>query len=98
MGARLKACGILIIRPASLGDALAEKIRAEQGEAILLPVIDILPAARPARLAMVIGRLHIFDWAIFISPTAVREGFVATIDWRGILICRWSRRPRRARV
>ncbi len=74
MGARLKACGILIIRPAGLGNALAEKIRAEQGEAILLPAIDILPAARPARLALLIARLHTFDWAIFISPTAVREG------------------------
>jgi len=74
MGGRLRGCGILIVRPAGLGDALAEKVRAEGGDAILFPAIAILPAARPARLAMVIARLHTFDWAIFISPTAAREG------------------------
>lgn len=74
MGGRLQGCGILIVRPAGLGEALAERVQAEGGEPILLPAIDILSAPRPARLAMVIARLHTFDWAIFISPTAAREG------------------------
>lgn len=74
MGGRLHGCGILIVRPAGLGDTLAKKVREEGGEAILFPAIDILSAARPARLAMIIARLHSFDWAIFISPTAAREG------------------------
>jgi len=74
MGGRLRGCGILIVRPAGLGDALAEKVRAEGGQAILFPAIDILAAPRPARLAMIIARLHTFDWAIFVSPTAAREG------------------------
>ena len=74
MDGRLRGCGILIVRPAGLGDALAEKVRAQGGDAILFPAIDILPAPRPARLAMIIARLHSFDWAIFVSPTAVREG------------------------
>ena len=74
MGARLHGRGILIIRPAGLGDALAQTLRAEGADALLLPAIDILPAPRPARLAMLIARLHTFDWAIFISPTAAGEG------------------------
>ena len=74
MGGRLVDCGILIVRPAGLGDSLAGKVRADGGEAILFPAIDILSAPRPARLAMIIARLHTFDWAIFISPTAAREG------------------------
>jgi len=74
MGERLQGCGILIVRPAGLGDALAGMVRADAGEAILFPAIDILAAARPARLAILIARLHTFDWAIFISPTAAREG------------------------
>ena len=70
----LRGCAILIIRPAGLGDALANMVRQAGGEALLLPTIDILPAPRPARLAMLIARLHSFDWAIFVSPTAAREG------------------------
>ena len=74
MGEKLRGNAILIVRPAGLGEALALIIRAEGGEAILLPAIDILPAPRPARLAMLIARLHTFDWAIFVSPSAAREG------------------------
>lgn len=74
MGDRLRGQAILIIRPAGLGEALAELIRGEGGEAILHPAIEILPAPRPARLAMLIARLQTFDWAIFVSPTAAREG------------------------
>ncbi|MFM9968359.1 MAG: uroporphyrinogen-III synthase [Burkholderiales bacterium] len=74
MGEKLDGFAILIIRPAGLGDALADMIRAKGGEAILFPAIEILPPPRPQRLAMVIARLHTFDWAIFVSPTAAREG------------------------
>jgi uroporphyrinogen-III synthase len=74
MGEKLRGIAILIIRPAGLGDRLADKIVEEGGEAVLFPAIEILPAPRPSRLAMVIARLHTFDWAIFVSPTAAREG------------------------
>ena len=82
MGESLRGHAILIIRPAGLGDALASQIRDEGGEAILHPAIEILPAPRPARLAMVIARLHTFDWAIFVSPTAAREGMKSVRERR----------------
>ena len=74
MGEKLRGNSILIIRPAGLGDALASMIRAEGGEPILLPAIVILSAPRPERLATLIARLHTFEWAIFVSPSAAREG------------------------
>ena len=66
MGGRLIDCGILIVRPAGLGDALAEKIHADGGDAILFPAIDILSAPRPAHLAMVsvCYKLQRFDQAL----------------------------------
>lgn len=82
MGEKLRGNAILIIRPAGLGDRLAENIAEQGGEAILFPAIDILPAPRPSRLAMVIARLHTFDWAIFVSPTAVREGMKRVLERR----------------
>ena len=74
MRSPLQQRGVLILRPQGLGDELAEVIREAGGNAMLFPTIEILPAPRPARLAMLIARLHTFDCAIFISPTAVREG------------------------
>ncbi|MCC6472999.1 MAG: uroporphyrinogen-III synthase [Burkholderiales bacterium] len=79
---RLAGHGFLILRPAGLGERLAHLIRAEGGQAILFPTIEILPPARSARLAALIARLHSFDWAVFVSPTAAREGVRTVIEHR----------------
>ena len=59
--------GVVVTRPSSLAQGLAGLIEAAGGRAYLFPAIEIepLPAAAPS------GRL---DMAVFISPTAVREG------------------------
>lgn len=93
MAERLQGCGILIIRPAGQGERLAELVRAEGGEPVLFPTIDILPPPRPARLYTLIARLHTFDWAVFVSPTAAREGVHAVLGRR-----RWPERLRLAAV
>ncbi len=90
---RLAGCGVLIVRPAGLGERLARLLAAEGAQATLFPTIEMLPAPRPARLAAVIARLHTFDWAVFISPTAAREGV------RAVRSCRdWPAEPRIAAV
>lgn len=63
----LKGKGVAITRPASLAQGLASLVEAAAGRAFLFPAIEIepLPTAAPA------GRT---DIAVFISPTAVREG------------------------
>ena len=62
----LKGRGVAVTRPASLAQGLAGLITAAGGQAFLFPAIEIqpLPAASPAKS----------DIAVFISPTAVREG------------------------
>jgi uroporphyrinogen-III synthase len=84
MSGRLQGLGVVIVRPAGRGDRLAERVAAEGAHPILFPTIEILPAARPARLATLIERLQTFDWAVFVSPTAAREGLRcvrASRDW-----------------
>jgi uroporphyrinogen-III synthase len=59
--------GVVVTRPSSLAQGLAGMIEAAGGHAYLFPAIEIepLPAAAPS------GKV---DMAVFISPTAVREG------------------------
>lgn len=65
--APLKGRGIVVTRPASLANGLARLIESAGGRALLFPAIEIQPLA--VRLPE--GK---FDMAVFISPTAVREG------------------------
>ncbi len=74
---RLDGCVVLIIRPAGLGERLAQMVRDEGGCAVVFPAIEVLPATRPERLESVLDLLHTFDWAVFVSPTAVRQGLQA---------------------
>jgi uroporphyrinogen-III synthase len=64
----LKNRGIVVTRPASLAQGLASLIEAAGGKAFLFPAIEIEPLAVPP---LALGRI---DMAVFISPTAVREG------------------------
>jgi uroporphyrinogen-III synthase len=71
MTSALAGRAVLVTRPEGLAERLAALLRAEGGEAVLFPAIEILPPEDPAGLAELIGRLEDFDIAIFISPTAV---------------------------
>jgi len=62
----LKGKGVAVTRPASLAQGLAGLVEAAGGRAFLFPAIEIEPLSpAPAGHA---------DIAVFISPTAVREG------------------------
>lgn len=65
---------ILVTRPLEQAGRLIDLIRAAGGEAVVFPAIQILDPVDPAKLNQQIDRLHTFDWAIFISPTAVQRG------------------------
>lgn len=74
MAGRLSGRCILITRPQAAAEKLERLIRAEGGEPLVLPAIEILPPADRGRLAAVIGNLSQFDLAVFISPTAAERG------------------------
>jgi uroporphyrinogen-III synthase len=63
----LKGKGVAVTRPASLAQGLAGLIENAGGHALLFPAVEI----EPLRAAAPVGKL---DMAVFISPTAVREG------------------------
>lgn len=75
---RLKGKGIVVTRPSSLAQGLAGLIEGEGGKAFLFPAIEIEPlAVKPPSGG--------FDMAVFISPTAVRQG-LKHLDSKGKVV------------
>lgn len=68
---------LLITRPAGLAEGLAAGLRAIGVAPVILPLIEIAPPPEPAPLAALLPRLPECQWAIFISPSAVRMGLAA---------------------
>ena len=64
---------IVVTRPAQQAARLAELIRAEGGDPLLFPVIEIAEIEDPRPLFALIDRLDDFDWAVFVSPNAVSK-------------------------
>ncbi len=76
--------GIVITRPAGESQQLATLIRDAGGVPLSYPAMDILDAPDPAALEAVIDRLHEFDLAIFISPTAVHRALPRILARRAL--------------
>jgi uroporphyrinogen-III synthase len=72
---------ILVTRPREQAAGLAVLIHAAGGEALLYPTIEIAPPQDRAALERVIAELASYDLAIFVSPTAVREGLKHVARW-----------------
>lgn len=68
---------IVLTRPAGLTDGVVTPLRGAGIEPILLPLIEIAPAPNLAELAATLAQLPACQWAIFISPSAVRMGLTA---------------------
>ena len=66
---------VVVTRPRELAQGLAARIRQAGGEPLLLPTIEIRDAEDPAPARALLARLHEFDLAVFISPSAVRKAF-----------------------
>jgi len=64
----LTGLNILVTRPKPQGEILCEKIRAQLGNAIYFPMIDIIPLTPSDKLSMD------YDWFIFTSMHAVYHG------------------------
>lgn len=73
----LAGLNIAITRPREQAALLAREIEQAGGHALLFPLIDIGPASNQNALRATLQRLAGFDWAIFISPSAVNHGMVA---------------------
>jgi uroporphyrinogen-III synthase len=69
----LTGIGVLVTRPREQAGHLAELIEQAGGRPVLFPTLEIQPVAETSALIGLIDRLEEFDWAIFISPTAVEK-------------------------
>jgi uroporphyrinogen-III synthase len=65
---------ILIARPRRQAQALAERIRAAGGEALVLPVLEIDPVAPDERSSAALAELGTAHLAVFVSVSAVEHG------------------------
>jgi uroporphyrinogen-III synthase len=73
----LRGRAILVTRPREQAVRLARLIEQAGGRAHLLPAIEIENVPPPAAL----GRLHEFDLAVFVSPTAVAKVMPHVRPW-----------------
>jgi len=73
----LQGRSILVTRPQAQAQRLARLIEAAGGRVELFPAIEIEDVPPPAAL----GRLHEFDLAIFVSPTAVAKAMPQVRTW-----------------
>jgi uroporphyrinogen-III synthase len=64
---------IVVTRPRELAQGLAALIAQAGGEPLLFPAIEIRDAEDPAPARSLLARLHEFDLAVFVSPSAVRK-------------------------
>ncbi len=68
---------LLITRPAGLAEGLALRLQGIGVEPVIFPLIEIAPPPDPAPLAATLSQLPDCQWAIFVSPSAVRMGLAA---------------------
>jgi len=69
---------VLVTRPRGQAEELAERIEALGGEAIVAPMIRIVPTDDPEPLQRAAARAGEFDWIVFTSSNAV-EAFMGAL-------------------
>ncbi|MCU0840438.1 MAG: uroporphyrinogen-III synthase [Thiobacillaceae bacterium] len=77
--APLAGIGVLVTRPREQAERFMARVVELGGRAWWLPTLEIQPPEDPAALDAALSELASFDWAIFISPTAVAW------SWPGIV-------------
>lgn len=68
----LEGLRIAVTRPSGQAAALIERVRAAGGEAVILPLLEIVPPATPLHAADLRERMTRADIILFISPSSVR--------------------------
>jgi len=72
---------VVITRPASQSDSLAQKVAAIGREAVLFPLLDIRPLADPAALKAALAEIGSYAMVAFVSPNAIDAAFALAPAW-----------------
>ena len=67
----LQGCRLLVTRPAGQAGQIIADITQRGGEAMHLPLVDIVPATDPRELQSAIDEAWSFDWIVFTSVNGV---------------------------
>ncbi|MEE2795877.1 MAG: uroporphyrinogen-III C-methyltransferase [Planctomycetota bacterium] len=67
----LQGCRLLVTRPAGQAGPVIADIARRGGEAMHLPLIDIVPASDPKELQSAVNEAWAFDWIVFTSVNGV---------------------------
>lgn len=78
-GGRLAGRTIVVTRPLAQCAPLVEAIRGEGGDALVFPLLRILPADDPRPLTDAVAHLDDYAVAVFISPNAVDHSLPAIL-------------------
>lgn len=72
---------VVITRPLRQASALAQRIRAAGREAVIFPLLEILPLPDQTQLQAALDRLGDYALVAFVSPNAIDAAFAARRDW-----------------
>jgi uroporphyrinogen-III synthase len=78
---RLAGRRILVTRPLHQAQRFGALIEGEGGVALCYPGVEIAEPSDPGLLARTLERLATFEVAVFVSPTAAREGLKRVGRW-----------------
>ncbi|HEY0845336.1 MAG TPA: uroporphyrinogen-III synthase [Noviherbaspirillum sp.] len=72
---------VVITRPLAQAEPLAERVRAIGREAVVFPLLEILPLADTSTLKAALARLDSYAMAAFVSPNAIDAAFAHITRW-----------------
>lgn len=85
---------VVVTRPRELVSTISEKLRIQGAEVLELPAISTKAIAENADLEVALGKLSVYDWVVFTSPTAVKVFFEALAaagkDIRGLAAAKFA--------
>lgn len=76
-----RSAPVVITRPLQQADVLAQRIRSVGREAVIFPLLEILPLPDQTQLRSVLDRLDDYALVAFVSPNAIDAAFAAKHDW-----------------
>jgi len=81
MNLPLSGLGVLITRPLGQAAGLRARLEAQGARGVVFPTLDIQPPADLASLSQRLEQLALYDFAVFISPTAVEQALARIPAW-----------------
>lgn len=75
------ACPVVITRPLAQAEPLACQVRAIGREAVVFPLLEILPLSDTTRLRSVLDALDRYAMVAFVSPNAIDAAFEHLTAW-----------------